>query len=110
MTQANDIDQINPDDVDLHEAPLGYAIQVLGEHAGSIEGFPGQLDHIEVDPHWEEKGVARAALEEFIKLSQRRGETTVETNNAVHPAMEHILKTEGFEPREDEIGWQKEVK
>ena len=60
-------DRVDPDDVTLHEAFPGYSIRVRGEYAGSIE----------------------------VKL--RHGETVVTTNNAVHPAAEHILETEGFD-------------
>lgn len=30
-------------------------------------------------------------------------------NNATHPAMEHILETEGFEKQPNEIGWMKNI-
>ena len=109
MSEASDIDQVNPGDVELSEAFLGYNILVDGERVGAIEGVPGSLEHIEVDMHWEGKGIARTALNEFISLSQEQGETTVSTNNATHPAMEHILKTEGFEESSDGIGWEKEI-
>jgi hypothetical protein len=32
-----------------------------------------------------------------IEVNLRHGETVVTTNNAVHPAAEHILETEGFD-------------
>lgn len=109
MSGASDIDQVDSEDVELTEAFLGYNILVEGERTGAIEGVPGSLEHIEVEMHWEGKGVARAALNEFISLSREHGETTVTTNNATHPAMEHILETEGFEQSSDDIGWEKEV-
>ena len=109
MSEADGVDQVDPEGVELTEAFLGYSILVNGEGVGSIEGRLGSLEHIEVEMHWEEKGVARAALNEFISLSREHGETTVTTNNATHPAMEHILETEGFEERSNEIGWVKQI-
>ena len=109
MSEASDIDRVDSEDIELTEAFLGYSILVDGEHAGAIEGVPGSLEHIEVEMHWEGKGVAKAALNEFISLSREHGETTVTTNNATYPAMEHILETEGFEKSSDGIGWEKEV-
>jgi len=58
---------------------------------------------------WEGKGIGRAAVREFITLSRDHGEKTVVTNNTVNPAMTHILRTEGFEQRSDEIGWKKDI-
>jgi hypothetical protein len=109
MSEADDVDQVDPEDVELTEAFLGYSILVNGERVGSIEGRPGSLEHIEVEMHWEEKGVAGATLNEFISLSREHGETTVTTNNATHPAMKHILETEGFEESANDIGWEKEI-
>lgn len=109
MSSADDIDQVEQGDVTLADAFLGYNIRVNGENAGFIEGIPGMLEHIEVEMHWEDKGVARAALNEFIELSQEHGESEVTTSNVVHPAMEHILETEGFEEQTDDIGWVKEI-
>jgi hypothetical protein len=31
------------------------------------------------------------------------------TNNVTHEAMGHILETEGFTERTDEIGWEKQL-
>lgn len=109
LTRADEFEEITTDDVSLATGALGYNIRVADETAGFIEGTTGQLDHIEVEPHWQGKGVARAALKEFIELSREKGEDTVTTNNAVHPAMEHILQTEGFEERADEIEWIKQI-
>ena len=107
LTRADEFDQVSPADITLADALLGYNIRIGDETVGFIEGIPGQLDHIEVEPHWQEKGVARAALNEFIELSREEGEETVTTNNAVHPAIEHILETEEFEENPDDIGWVK---
>jgi len=109
MSRADDIEEVQRQDILLTEAMLGYDILVAGEHAGNIEGTPGQLEHIEIHPYWEGKRVARAAVNAFIELSQAHGHSTLTTNNAVHPAMEHILETEGFEERSDDIGWMKEI-
>ena len=54
-------------------------------------------------------GAGRAALNEFVSLSQELGISEITTNNPVHDAMEHILKTEGFEQRSDSCGWVKEI-
>ena len=109
MTLADTVDRVEQRDVELSEAPLGYSILALGELAGAIEGRPGELEYITVELHWEGKGVARAALNEFIELSRDVGSTDVTTNNATHPAMEHILETEGFERQPNDIGWIKRV-
>jgi GNAT superfamily N-acetyltransferase len=109
LTQADEFDNVDTDDVHLSEAVLGFNISVAGEHVGTIEGVPGQLDHIEIQSHWEGKGVGRAALNNFIELSREHGEEEVTTNNAVHPAMEHILDTEGFSENPDGIGWAKKI-
>lgn len=109
MSDPDEISQINPKDVSLTEAELGYAIVVDKTYVGAIEGVPGKLEHIEVEPHWEDKGIARAALNEFVSLSQDCGISEVMVNNAVHPAMEHILATEGFKKRSDGIGWKMEL-
>lgn len=110
MTLADTVDRVKQRDVELTEAPLGYSIRALGELAGAIEGRPGTLEYITVELHWQGKGVARAALNEFIELSRDSGSMEVTTNNATHPAMEHILETEGFERQSDDIGWVKEVR
>lgn len=109
MSDPDKIDQVSTEDVEFTEATLGYAILVNGTYVGAIEGVPGKLDHIEVEPHWEGKGIARAALREFICLSRDYGISEVIVNNAVHPAMEHILKTEGFEENPDDVGWKIEI-
>lgn len=109
MDLVDNIGEVNPDRVTLEEGMLGYDILVEGESAGAIEGVPGHLEYIEVDMHWKGKGVGRAALNAFIDLSREQGVSEVTTNNAVHPAMEHILKTEGFKEQSDDIGWMKNI-
>ena len=109
MSKADGIDQVTPDDLTLTDGILGYNIRVHGEYAGAMEAVPGHLEYIELEAHWEGKGVARAALKELARLSQEQGETEFTTNNATHPAMEHILKSEGFKPKADGIGWVKEL-
>jgi GNAT superfamily N-acetyltransferase len=107
LTRAGRFEEVTREDITLRNAALGYNINVAGEHAGSIEGVPGRVEYIEIVPHWEGKGVARGALQAFIDLSKDVGESAVTTNNATHPAMEHILRTEGFEKQSK--GWVKEV-
>lgn len=109
FTIADDVDTVSRADVELTEAVLGYSIQVYGERAGAIEGVPGRLEYIVVEPHWEGKSVARSALAAFVELSRDHGEPAVTTNDAIHPAMEHILETAGFERRSGEIGWVKPI-
>ncbi|WP_188877472.1 GNAT family N-acetyltransferase [Halarchaeum grantii] len=109
MTLADEIEEVEPEEVRLDEAMLGYNIYVCGEYAGAIEGVPGSLEHLVVEMHWEGKGVGRTALRKFIELSRAEGCSVVTTNNDVHPAMTHILETEGFEEQTDGIGWEKEV-
>ena len=109
MTRSDDIDEVEPEDVLLTEGTLGYNILVQGEHVGAIEGNPGHLEYIEIEMHWERKGVARSALRKLMELSRLHGEPKLETNNAVHPAMAHILETEGFEEDPDGEGWVKEL-
>jgi hypothetical protein len=41
VTRADDIDEVDPEDVLLTEGTLGYNILVQGEHVGAIEGYPG---------------------------------------------------------------------
>jgi len=106
---ADKIDRADPERVNLEEGMLGYKIYYEGYHVGSIEGMPGKLEHIEVEMHWEGKGIGRAAVQAFESLSREHGESTVITNNAINPAMEHILETEGFEQRSGEIGWKKQI-
>jgi GNAT superfamily N-acetyltransferase len=103
------IDRVSVDDVELREATLGYEIHVRGHHAGNIEGVPGTFDYIEVPPHWEGKGVARAALKAFIELSLQEGHDKLVTTNATHPAMEHILDTMGFKDDPDGTGRVKDI-
>lgn len=79
------------------------------EHTSIPSKCPRKLEHIEVEPHREGKSIARAALHAFISLSRNHGISEVTVNNAVHPAMEHILKTEGFKERLDGIGWKRET-
>jgi GNAT superfamily N-acetyltransferase len=110
LTIADQIDIVDPEDVSLVDAPLGYNILVKDVYAGAIEGIPGQLEYVEVDPHWQGKGVARAAVNDFIELSRKNGLSEVTTNNALDPAMEHILKTEDFEQQSEGIGWVKEIR
>lgn len=88
---------------------LGYNILLNGEYVGAIEGVPGKMEMIEVELHLRDKGIARAAVNEFIAVSQAHGVSEVTTNNVMHPAMEHILESEGFEKRSEEIGWIKEI-
>jgi GNAT superfamily N-acetyltransferase len=96
-------DNVASDAVTLVDAPLGYSIRVNGEHAGAIEGIPGELEYIELESHWEGQGVARAAIQEFVEMSFAVGYNTVRATNATHDAMEHILRTEGFVRSDD--GW-----
>jgi hypothetical protein len=107
MTIADTIDRVDPENVSLVEALLGYDIRVQGEYAGGIEGYPGYLEYIEIDLLWEDKGVARAGLNKLIELSKKEACSKITTTNAMHPAMEHILETEGFEQQSG--GWQKEI-
>jgi hypothetical protein len=109
MTSADDVDKVKPEDITLTEGAPGYHILVRGEHVGAIEGHPGYFEYIEIEMHWEGKGVARSALRRLMDLSRAHGESTLVTNNAVHPAMEHILETEGFEEDLDDVGWVKEL-
>lgn len=108
MHLSDEYDEVPPEKVTLVEGIIGYQIHVDGEYAGAIEGVPGKLQHFVVEMHWQGKGVGRAALQEFVELSAEHGESEVVTNNVMHDAMEHILETEGFEPRE-EIGWVKRL-
>lgn len=109
MTDPDKIKQVSSEDVVLTEAGLGYAILVNGTHVGVIEGIPGKLEYIEVEPHWEGKGIARAALHAFVCLSRDHGTPEVTINNAVHPAMAHILETEGLEEQSEAISWKIET-
>ena len=108
MTLSDMIDEVNLNDITLVEAFLGHDIYVKDEYAGAIEGIPGRLEYIVLEQHWEGKGVARATLNKFIILSEKEGHSKLKTNNAVHPAMEHILKTEGFE--QHSTGWEKKIR
>lgn len=105
---SDDSDRVGQEQITLVDAFLGYDIYVKDERAGAIEGVPGRLEYITVEMHWEGKGVARAAVREFIALSRAHGCSEVSTNNATHPAMEHILETEGFTPH-GEVDWVKQM-
>ena len=109
MATAEDIDQVDQEDVTLSDGTIGFAIHVAGNHVGAIEGRPGRIEYLTVELPWEGKGIARAALDAFIDLSREHGLSEVTTNNATHPAMEHILKTEGFEEQSDGRKWVKEI-
>lgn len=103
MSLSNEYEEVPPELVTLEEVFFGYQILVAGEHAGAIERTHGKLDGFVVKKHWREKGVGRAALQEFVVLSGDHGESEVMTNNVMHDAMEHILETECFESG-DEMG------
>jgi GNAT superfamily N-acetyltransferase len=109
MAEFDQIDQIDSGSVALTEAMLGYNILVDGEFVGSIEGIPGRIEYLVVQPNWQGKGIARTALNEFVSLSRKQGASKVTTNNAIHDAMEHILKTEGFTKQPDEGEWEKQL-
>jgi hypothetical protein len=109
MSEADDVDQVDPGDVELTEAFLGYSVLVKGERVGPIEGVPRGLEHVRVEMHWEGKGVERAALNKFISLSRDHNLSKITTSNATHPAMEHVLETEGFTEISDGIGLEKEI-
>jgi predicted acetyltransferase len=106
MHLSDEYDEVPPEKVTLVEGIGGYQILVDGEYAGAIEGVPGKLHDFVVEMHWREKGVGRAALQKFVEFSAECWKSEVVTNNVMHDAMEHILETEGFEPR-DEMGWKK---
>lgn len=105
MTAEDTGERIGRGRIELVEAFLGYDILVDGEHAGAIEGVPGHLEYIELDLHWEGKGVGRAAIQEFVSLSRELGETEVSATNATSDAAEHILETEGFRPIDGGVEW-----
>jgi hypothetical protein len=90
MTISDTIDEVDRDDVSLVDGFLGYNILVRGERAGSIEGYPGYMEYIELELYWEGKGVARAALNELIALSREDGHSKLTTTNTTNPAMKHI--------------------
>lgn len=104
--RLNNVDQ---SDIIFTENVIGYNILIGVDCVGAIEGVPGQINNLVVEPPYQDNGVARAALNAFIRLSREHAVTEVETNNVIHSAMEHILETEGFEERTDEIGWVKEI-
>jgi GNAT superfamily N-acetyltransferase len=108
-TPAEKFNQVEQSDITLTEWAIGFNIYVEGENVGSIEGMLGKLEYLVVDLHWQDKGVARAALKEFLTICEECGIKQVTTNNAIHPAMEHILETEGFDEQADDIGWEKEL-
>lgn len=89
-------------DVALRPAFLGYDVLRGGSVVGAIEGVPGWLEYLEI--HEPGNGYGRAAVREFIELSQIEGETEVTATNSTHPAMTHILETVGFEQAGD--GWR----
>lgn len=97
------------EDISLSEAMWGYNISIHGKTVGGIEAVPGRLEYLVVYMDWEGKGMVRVAVKEFIDLSREHGLSEVTTNNAVHPAMEQILETEGFKQELDEGGWLKEI-
>ncbi|MDB2251373.1 GNAT family N-acetyltransferase [Halorubrum ezzemoulense] len=103
------LDNVDQSDIIFAENVIGYNIQIGGDRLGAIEGVPGQIENFVVEPHYQGNGVARAALNAFIRRSRSEGVSEIKTNNVTHPAMEHILETEGFEERTDEIGWVKEI-
>jgi len=109
MPDPDNIDEINPTQISLARGEIGYNVFIGDEYVGAIEGIPGSLEYMTVEMHWEGKGVARAALNKFIDLSRAEGKSEIRTNNTTHPAMEHILKTEGFEQLNEEIGWVKDI-
>lgn len=74
-----------------------------------IEGFPGTLEYLMIRGQWENMRAGRAALNEFVSLSREAGVSEITTNSPVHDAMEHILKTEGFEQQSDSCRWVKEI-
>lgn len=102
-------ESVGAEDLTLRESVGGYSILVDGEHIGMIEGVPGHMEYIELELHWEGKGAGRAAVQEFVRLSRRAGESEVRTNNATSEAIGHILETEGFEERDDGSGWTKKL-
>jgi GNAT superfamily N-acetyltransferase len=109
MTESNNSDRVDPADVTLSEAFLGYNILYQGDYVGAIEGIPGRIEYIEVEPHWQNRGIARVALKKFVAHSLEEGESEVTTNDTMTPVMDHILETEGFEEQTDDIGWVKEL-
>ncbi|MFC6614731.1 GNAT family N-acetyltransferase [Halopenitus salinus] len=110
MAATEDLDQVDQNDILLTEAVLGYDIRLQESCVGAIEGKPGEINYLLVEPPWEGNGIARAALNKFISLSRSYGASEVITSNVIHPAMKHILETEGFEERSDDIGWVKEFR
>jgi len=109
MSIADDVQTVTKDDIELTDTMLGYKTLIRGEYAGAIEGIPGKLEYLMIKPHWQGKGAGRAALQVFIEYSREMGHETVVTNNDTHPAMRHVLETEGFTERDDEIGWRLEL-
>lgn len=106
---APELDDVDQSDIIFTENVIGYNIQIGGDRLGAIEGVPGQIENFVVEPHYQGNGVARAALNAFIRRSRLEGASKVTTNNVLNSAMEHILETEGFEKRSDEMGWVKEI-
>ena len=58
-------ERIECDEITLRPAMLGYEIVVNNLVVGNIEGTPGTLEYIRVEPFAEGKGVARSAIQEF---------------------------------------------
>ena len=106
---APELDDVDQSDIIFTENVIGYNIQIGGDRLGAIEGVPGQIENFVVEPHYQGNGVARAALNAFIRRSRLEGASEIKTNNVLSSAMEHILETEGFEKRSDEMGWVKEI-
>lgn len=109
MAKTGKAERVDETAITLSHSILGYDIYVDGDCAGAIEGVPGRIEYLLIEPYMEGKGVARAALHEFIHLSRAHGASEITTNNVVNPAMEHILKTEDFKEQPDESGWVKEI-
>jgi len=90
-------EQIEREQLELREVSSGYEILVDGQHAGVIEGQPGWLGYIDLELRWEGRGVARAAIREFVDRSLEAGVSEVRARNPTHSAAAHLLETEGFE-------------
>lgn len=102
-------ESVPPAVVSLSEGVGGYRILVDGADVGLIEGVPGRIEYMVVEQPWQGRGVGRAALNEFLRLSAAAGEGEVRTNNATSEAMRYILQTEGFEERDGGSAWVAEV-
>jgi hypothetical protein len=91
-----------------YEPSLKSRFSLFDKVSGAIEGVPGKFEYIEMEGHWEGKGVARAAFKRFYELSRRNGCETVQSTNPTVEAAEHLLKTEGFEEQLDG-SWTKDL-